>query len=272
MQPQLEGIDFVSTMMPITPEHHGAKRWLRPASYAFARKDSVLPLVASELPQAALVMPIGFVSQGEEFVPVAMVGLTSGENLFVSEFGGWVWRYVPSAYRFYPFALVPSSEGGEVLCIDEDSGLVTDGPEGEAFFGDDGEPSQVVAEVFSALQEISTNRVATKIACASLKVHELIQPWPITVQTPSGDQPVDGLYCINEEALDALPDEAFVELRASRALTVAFCQLLSMQHLPSLKQMAVARAEAATLKAKPSSRHGLEVLDDDRPLDFSRFR
>ena len=259
-------------MMPITREQHEAKRWLRPTNYAFAKKNTVVPLVASELPQAALVLPIGFVIQGEEFVPVALVGLTPGQNLFVSTDGSWVWRYVPASYRLHPFALAPSNQGGEVLCINEDSRFVTDGPEGELFFGDDGEPSQVVAEIFSALQEISTNRVATRIACASLKAHELIQPWPITVQTPAGDQPVDGLYCINEEALDALSDEAFLELRASRGLTVAFCQLLSLQHLPALKQMAAARAAASLPMAKPSTGPGLEVLDHDQPLDFSRFR
>ena len=262
----------MSTMMPITPEHHRAKRWLRPSSYAFAAKDSVAPLVASELAQAALALPIGFANQGEDFVPVALVGLTPDQSLFVSADSLWQGHFVPSAYRFHPFALLPASEGREVLCIDEDSGLVTDGPEGEPFFGDDGEPSKVVADIFSALQETSTHRTATRSVCALLKAHELIQPWPITVQTSSGDQQVEGMYCINEEALDALTDAAFLELRASRGLTVAFCQLLSMQHLPALKQMAAARAAASLPMAKPSTGPGLEVLDHDRPLDFSRFR
>ena len=262
----------MSTMMPITPEHHGAKRWLRPTNYAFAAKDTVAPLVASELARAALALPIGFANQGEDFVPVALVGLTPDQSLLVSADSLWQGHFVPSAYRFHPFALLPASEGREVLCIDEDSGLVTDGPEGEAFFGDDGEPSKIVADIFASLREISTHRTATRSVCALLKAHELIQPWPITVQTPSGDQQVEGLYCINEEALDALPDEAFLELRAARALTVAFCQLLSMQHLPGLKQMAAARAAAAMPTVKPSAAPGLEVLDHDRPLDFSRFR
>jgi len=148
-------------------------------------------------------LPIGFANQGEDFVPVALVGLTPDQSLFVSADSLWQGHFVPSAYRFHPFALLPASEGREVLCIDEDSGLVTDGPEGEPFFGDDGEPSKVVADIFSALQETSTHRTATRSVCALLKAHELIQPWPITVQTPSGPQHVEGLYCINENALDA---------------------------------------------------------------------
>jgi len=258
-------------MKPITREHHGAKRWLRPASYAFARADTTIPLIATELPQAALVMPVGFVGQGEDLVPVALVGLTPGQNLFVSSDDKWQTHFVPTTYRFHPFALLPSGQGSEVLCIDEDSGLVTDGPEGELFFGDDGEPSKFVADIFTSLQEISTQRLATRSACALLKVHGLIEPWPIAIQGLSGDRQVDGLYCISEEALDALSDEAFLELRAARGLTVAFCQLLSMQHLPGLTQMAAARAAAAMPTAKPAA-PGSQMLDDDRPLDFSKFR
>jgi len=259
-------------MKPIAREHHGARRWLRPANYSFAVNDTVAPLVASEVPQAALVMPIGFVSQGEDLVPMALVGLTPGQNLFVSPDGRWLTHFVPSTYRFHPFALLPSSQGGEVLGIDEDSGLVTDGPDGELIYGDDGEPSKFVADIFTSLQQISTQRLATKSACALLKAHGLVVPWPTTIQGPSGEQQVDGLYCINEEALDALSDAAFLELRAVRGLTIAFCQLLSMQHLPALKQKAAVRAATAMLTAKPSKAPGLEVLDHDQPLDFSRFR
>ena len=262
----------MSTMMPITPEHHGAKRWLRPTNYAFAAKDSVAPLIASELAQAALALPIGFANQGEDFVPVALVGLTPDQSLFVSADSLWQGHFVPSAYRFHPFALLPASEGREVLCIDEESGLVTDGPEGEPFFSDDGEPSKFVADIFASLLEIGTQRLATKSTCALLKAHGLIEPWPVTIQGSSGERQVDGLFCINEDALDALSDAAFLELRASRGLTIAFCQLLSMQHLPALKQMAVVRAAAAMPTVRPSTAPGLEVLDHDRPLDFSRFR
>jgi len=257
--------------MPITREDYTARRWLRPTSYAFAAKDTVAPLLASELPRAALAMPIGFIDHGGDFVPVVLVGLTPGQNLFVSTDGLWRGDFVPKAYRLHPFALLPAGEGGEVLCINEDSGLVTDGPEGEPFFGDDGELSKIVADIFAPLREMGTHLMATKSVCALLKAHELIQPWPITVQTPSGDQHIEGLFCINEEALDALSDEAFLELRAARGLTIAFCQLLSMQHLPALKQLAAARATVAAPTAKPAAL-GTQMLDDDRPLDFSKFR
>jgi hypothetical protein len=55
-----------------------------------------------------------------------------------------------------------------------------------------------------------------------LKAHGLVVPCPTTIQGASGEQQVDGLYCINEEALDALSDAAFLELRAVRGLTIAF--------------------------------------------------
>jgi hypothetical protein len=54
--------------------------------------------------------------------------------------------------------------------------------------------------------------------------------------------PVKGLHCINEAALNALDDEAFLKLRKSSALFLAQAQLMSMQtlgvfqHLMALQQ------------------------------------
>ena len=53
------------------------------------------------------------------------------------------------------------------------------------------------------------------------------------------------MFQIDEAALNALPDEAFLELRRAGALLIAYGQLLSMQHLPLLGQLADAHAKAA---------------------------
>jgi hypothetical protein len=57
------------TITPVNKQTHGNKHWLCHASYAFASKDSVVPLVVGEFPQAA--MAIAFMAQGKGFVPVA---------------------------------------------------------------------------------------------------------------------------------------------------------------------------------------------------------
>ena len=65
----------------ITRERHGAKRWLRYTGYAFAMHEAVLPLALAELAKAALSLPIGFIAQGDGFVPAAVMSLQPEKNL-----------------------------------------------------------------------------------------------------------------------------------------------------------------------------------------------
>lgn len=230
---------------------HAGKRWLRHSSYRFAAQDAVIPLVAQELPKAIMSLPVGFVATGGGFVPVAVQGLAPGQNLFVAPDGRWLAAYTPAAYRGYPFQLAHAENGQQVLCFDEESGLISDGPQGEPFFDEDSNPSKGVAEVMNFLTQIQANRVLTDRVCALLQHHGLIQPWPLKVQEAGGERIVEGLYRIDEAALNALPADAVVALRNGGALPMAYCQLLSMQHLARLAPLAQAHAEAQAAQAQP---------------------
>lgn len=259
----------------ISRQSHAGKRWLRYSSYAFAMRDSVLPLILAELPKAVMSLPIGFIEQADGFVPVAVMGLEPEKNLFVAQDGRWVQSYIPVACRSYPFRLANTTDGQRVLCIDEDSGLLGDGPEGEAFFDDAGQIAPALGEIVRFLEQTEQSRQATAGACAVLREHQLIKPWPITVKTATGEQSVGGLFQIDEAALNQLPAAALEAVRNAGALTVAYCQMLSMQHLPVLGQLAAAHAKAAQQAAQPlpqSAELDIEFLKQGDTLNFGGFR
>ncbi|EKE17104.1 MAG: SapC family protein [uncultured bacterium] len=250
----------------ISKASYGNKRWLRYTGYAFAMKDAVIPLTLAELPKAAMSLPIGFIAQGENFLPAAVMSLQSEKNLFVAPDGRWVQSYIPAACRSYPFILARTTEGQQVLCIDQDSGLVTEGEEGEAFFDEEGQPAKAVQDILQFLNSVEQSRQATSAACAVLAKHKLIQPWPIAVKTDAGEQKIEGLYRIDEAALNELPAEALVELRNANALTITYCQLLSMQHLGLLGELA--KAHAAADAAKQAKAAKLPEVAGSLDLDF----
>jgi hypothetical protein len=257
---------------PITTDNHADRRWQRHSGYAFTAKDAIAPLVVQELQKAILSLPIAFVPQAESYLLVAVLGLADGKNLYFAPDGRWVGGYVPAAFRGYPFALANTEDGQQVLCIDEDSGLI--GTEGEAFFNEDGTPSQAVSDVLNFLSQVGNNRIATQRLCGLLQKHQLFQPWPIKVHGEAGEQIVKGLYRIDEAALNQLPAEAFMELRDSGALVLAYCQLLSMQHLPLLGQLAQLHAQAeqkAALPTTPSGELNLEFLKDSGTISFGNL-
>lgn len=261
----------MSAIIPITRERHAGKRWLRYTSYAFAAQDAVAPLVAAELPKAATALPVGLIARGQSFTLVAIMGLALGQNLLVSSEGQWVGRYVPAVYRGYPFHLLETEDGQQALCIDEDSGLLTDSPEGEPFFDDAGQPAKAVTAVLDFLSQVSVNRRVTERLCAVLQRHDLIQPWPIVVKGDAGEQRIEGLYQIDETALDALPAEAFLELRQAGALPVIYSQLLSKQHLAALGPLAEARAKVANSVAMLGEELDLEFLNQGGTIGFGNI-
>lgn len=243
----------------ITRERHASRHWNRYTSYNFAAADAVVPLVAAELSKAVMALPIAFIAQGEGYVPAAVLGLQAGNNIFVAPDWRWVGGYLPAAFRSYPFRLAKTEDGQQVLCVDEDSGLLTDDPAGERFFADDGQPAQATLDVLNFLTEIERDRVRTAAACAALQKHQLIRPWPITLKSDSGEQQIAGLFQIDEAALNQLPAEALHELSQAGALAVAYCQLLSMQHLPLLGQLAAKHAADALAAQQVASGGELDL-------------
>ncbi len=252
----------------ISHSNYATKRWMRYTNYNFAAADALSPLVVQELPKAMLSMPIGFIlAEDGTYKPVSIQGLEPGKNLFVALDGRWVGGYIPVAYRCYPFVIANTEDGQQVLCYNEDSGLLSD-TEGELFFGEDEQPSKATIEVLNVLSQVVVNRVVTEKACAVLQKHNLIQPWLIKLQTPNGEKTVEGLFRMDEAAMNKLSAEAFLELRDTGALTLAYCQLLSMQHLPLLGQLADAHAKAAAPLPTKGKDIDLSFLSDGDIFKF----
>ncbi|EIC22536.1 SapC family protein [Thiorhodovibrio frisius] len=244
----------MSQFIPISAEHHASLRWRRYSSYEFAQQTHLAALVGAELPKAVMTMPIALVPRPQADSPpettqgymfVALLGLEPGVNLYVAPDGRWLGRYVPAALRGHPFRLAQAGNDKLALCVDQDSGLI--GEQGdEPFFDQNNEVAEPVKQVMEFLTQIERNRTATLGICDRLQAHGLIQPWPVKLQGGDGGQrTLEGLFRVDEAALNALPAEGLTELRDAGALSLAYCQLLSMQQLSLLGELAQARAAQA---------------------------
>ncbi|MCW5602368.1 SapC family protein [Nitrosomonas sp.] len=259
-----------NAIQPLSKSRHALQRWRPYRHYDFAANDAVVPIVAAELYKAVMALPIGFVAVESGFVMVAVQGLAAGKNLLVAKDGSWLASYIPAAYRGYPFLLANTSDGKQVLCINEGSGVITDDPDGERFFDDEGNPAKSVLDVLEFLKRVATAREATKRICAALQKYDLIQPWTIKIQHSANEQQIAGLYRVDEAVLNTLTGDALVELRDIGALQAAYCQLLSMQHLPRLGDLAQAHAKAG-IPSTPSGELDLEFLNQGGTLKFDHL-
>lgn len=260
----------MAEVVPITKAEFSTKFWRRFTKYSFAASDAIAPLVLHELPKAQLSLPIGFVIKDGQAGVVAVQSLQQGTNMLVGADGRWRGRYTPAVYRSYPFVLADTEDDKQVLCIVADSGLVSD-TEGEPFFTPEGEPSKALGEVLTFLQQVAQGRKHTLQLCALLHKHDLLQPWPIKVRAGTQQQQVEGLFRVDEKALNALEYAAYKELSSAGALPLAYCQLLSMQHLQDLGRLHAAahkQSESAPEVPDVDKIFGEKSADDLFSFDF----
>jgi len=253
---------------PVLKKEFTDKRWQRSPDFFFAALDTICPLTCKELPDALMCMPSCFVVADEEYYLSGLLGLGPSENLYVSLEGKWLGKYVPAVYSTFPFMVAKNEaeEGQQILCIDTNSGLLDSIDADERFFNEDGTLNSNLDTVMQFQSQINADRETTQAMCKVLKQHNLLKPWKLTLQQPDEVLNVEGIYCVDEKALNALPDESFIELRKGGVLQLAYCQLLSMKRVSLLTELLSTRFAVST----PAQEFDLDLVENNT-LNFDNL-
>ncbi len=247
--------DFMKQPLLSVKDLPAETQWRRTQGMAFARTLQTVPLVALELTNVVLSLPVAIVPAGAAgWRVVAVMGAALGSNACVGPQGQWLSRHVPAALRGHPFVWRADVAGGvdvtgELALLAE--ARVTEAsaaPGLEPLWTEDGRLSPQVVRVQSFLQQVEQGVQALSVAAAQLHGAGVLQPWE-----PDGAvMPLDApWHRVNESALNALSDASFCALRAGGALALAYAQLQSMGQWPMLRQLAE-RASASTVLPQPA--------------------
>lgn len=240
---------FYEEPVPLTKEKHakyGVKQVSKP--FEFMKSQHFMPLTAPEFGPASASMPIIFA--GEDRTPLAVMGIRSGENLFVTEGQYELDFYMPAFARRYPFVLAGDKENDRfVVCVDEKAECVTDKKPEQLFFDKD-DTSQFTKEAFQFLQSFERDRQATAKMIEAFKELDLFEPKEMNFQgknadgTPSQRQKIADYFAVSEEKLKALPAEKLAEFSKNGYLAVAYAHLVSLGNWQRLVNMTLRRAQA----------------------------
>ena len=228
-----------NNLVPVNKDRHGQKLIKQVDGWDFARHFHIASLMMHEFVKAAAVYPIVFLEDREqdEFRPVALLGLNDGENLFVDEAGTWRATYIPAIIRRYPFALARTNEEGQfTVVLDEDSPLVNE-EEGRPLFTEDGEPSDVLENVKRYLGELQQMDEVTRNFCRFLSENNLFTPLNMRVRESDRVKNISGAYVVNEERLNNLSDERFLEIRKNWSLGALYAHLVSLGQIEGLVRL-----------------------------------
>ena len=226
---------------PIEKAKHKNTR-IKASALKHAAESHFCPANAHEFPQLAGEFPIVFVKNSEtgSFHAVAVMGLKSGENLFLQN-DQWQANYIPATLRAYPFLLAKVSEDSEqmAICLDGNSDLVVDGGDaGNPLFNEDGSDSEFFTNISDFLTKLVahgnfTNDFSQYLADKDLLIEQAIQ----IKQGDGKEHSVTGVFRIDETKLNALSNEDFIELREKNYLPAIYAHLASLIQVKNLGRL-----------------------------------
>lgn len=209
--------------------------------FGFAQAANAVMLTAMEFALASRSYPVVFAA-GEDPMPLAVLGIRNQENLFV-ENGVWTpHTYIPAYIRRYPFAFLESQDQKSlILCVDVDADAIQKNG-AVTFFDEKGEPSEFTRKALEFCRAFQIQFNMTRQLSALLKQHDLLVSRQADITTPSGEKAaIKDFLVVDEEKLNALPDEAFLELRKAGVLPALHFHLMSLANFRNLAERAASR-------------------------------
>ncbi len=222
---------FYGGLEPLSSSVHGGYRSRSSDRAPFLANNHAVPITIDEFVSVQRHFPIVF-SVGENPVPLALMGLNDGVNVFVDDEGKLLAEaYLPAYVRRYPFMLARLSEDAQELslCFDPTSGLVGDFEDGQPLF-DDGKPSEATNNVLKFCEEFELSAQRTVAFMQDLKAAELLMDGEVSIQPAGAEQPFvyRGFQMVNEETLRGLEGDDLKRMNGNGMLPLILAHLFSV--------------------------------------------
>lgn len=252
-QPGITGsVLFYKQPEPLSPEQHG-KMGVKSMDgpFGFAKVGHAIPLTVGEFPPASMTGPIIFV--GDEKLPIAVMGLNAGENMFLRDDGLFeAGTYVPAYIRRYPFVFANDDAAQQmVLCVDHAAEFFAETNPDLPFFDEAGQPTQYTKNCIEFCNNFEIERQRTMSFVQVLKDLDLFETKTASFTPPNPDgtpgepQTIAEYFGVSEEKLNQLPAEKYIELRDNGALAQIYAHLLSLLGWDRLVALAIVKQAAA---------------------------
>jgi hypothetical protein len=222
---------FYKDLIPLNSQQHASWKTRSTDKATWLAGVNSIPLTVEEFPQAQRNFPIVFTA-GDEPVPLALMGMNEGVNVYVDDDGTVNTPvYIPAYVRRYPFMLAKLRPDADELslCFDPTSDLIGEDVEGQALF-EGADPTEATQNLLKFCEnfEIAGNKTASFIA--ELKKHDLLMDGELNIDTGQG-QPFNyrGFQMVNEEKLRDVRGDVLRQWNQSGMLALIYAHLFSLE-------------------------------------------
>jgi hypothetical protein len=239
-----------SSLAGVDRVRHAGLAVANAADRSWCGKLNSVFLNASEMGKACADYPIAFVreSNSGEYLPLAVLGLRAGENLFVDAAGHWQPRtYVPAYVRRFPFCIIElpppagASEQQRLIAVQEDQLKPSDKP----YFTPAGEATAEWQPVQELVEAMEGARQQTRSFTRRLEAFGLFTPFDAVAMPRGGQQMrLQGLHRVDEEKLNNLGTREQKLLMRKGELRAVYAHLLSLENFGKLLDQTQLRGTA----------------------------
>jgi len=203
-----------------------------------------VPVTCDELPLAQRYYPIVF-SAGPDPVPLALMGLNEGVNVYVDDEGKLLNQvYVPAYVRRYPFMLARLRPDTDELslCFDPSANVIgPDFEDGRPLFDAEGKPTAVVTDVLGFCEQWEQSWQRTTAFMKELVDAKLLIDGEVSIQPEGAEQPFlyRGFQMISEEKISELRGDQARKMVQNGILPLVYAHLFSLSLMSDIfsKQM-----------------------------------
>jgi hypothetical protein len=213
----------------------------------FVRQGGAIPISNSEFVPAGRHYPIVFIGDAKSYSAVAVVGMNTKENLFISD-GRWAGDvYMPAYARRYPFCMAKVNvnqveQKNRLICV-EQSAIDENG---EALFDDKGQPSPKWQEFERLLGEYENDLERTREMCAILADYGLLEPFTMQAKLKpekgGAAMQLGGMHRVAEKNIENLNAAQLKNLLRLGIMGRIYVHLLSLEHFGRLLDRKAAKA------------------------------
>jgi hypothetical protein len=250
---------FYHGIEPLNVSQHGKAHVRSVADMRQIAQTHAIPVTVDEFTLVQRHYPIVF-SIGESPIPMALMGLNEGVNVFLTEEGHVQDPsiYLPAYIRRYPFLLARlRPETDELsLCFDPTANAVGDFSEGEALFSGD-QPSDATKAILQFCEQFEAAGHRTAAFMEDLQKSGLLMDGEVAIQPEGFEQPFvyRGFRMVDEEKLRELRGDELRKMNQNGMLPLVYAHLFSLAQMRDVfaRQMQQGKAPAQVPQPAPAT-------------------
>ncbi|MGL5838367.1 MAG: SapC family protein [Sphingorhabdus sp.] len=232
-QPTPQGLPlFYKDLVPLNSNEHGKFKSRQIDSADFMADQHAIPLTIEEFVSAARHFPIIF-SAGDAPVPLALMGMNEGVNVFMDDAGKFTQPvYLPAYIRRYPFMLARLRPDSDelTLCFDPTSKALGEfKKEGESLF-DGTDATETTKNILKFCEDFEQAGARTQAFVDELKKLDLLMDGEVAIQQEGKESPYvyRGFQMVNEEKLRDMRGDELRKMNQNGMLPLIYAHLFSL--------------------------------------------